>query len=97
MEEVYVYTVALPGFCREMVGKADGTITVLINSALSDEQKIDALNHALGHIELGHMDGVAESADEAESDARRSPDFAPISRFKPTDEEIPVLHQKSAK
>lgn len=97
MEDVYVYTVALPGYCREMVGMTDGTITVLINSALSDEQKIDALNHALTHIELGHMDGCAESADEAEADAHRSTDFAPILRSKPTDEEIPVLRTKIAK
>lgn len=91
MEEVYVYAVALPGYCREMVGKAGGTITVLINSDLSDEQKLDALNHALTHIEMGHMDGEAGDADVAESDAHRSPDFAPILRCKATDEEIPVL------
>ena len=95
MEDVYVYTARLPGYCREMVGCTDGIITVVINSDLSDEQKLDALNHALTHIEGEHFKGEG-SADRLEAhthraDASVSPDLAPILRCSTTDEEIPVL------
>ncbi len=97
MEDIYVYVVALPGYCREMVARSDSETTVYVSRDLSDEQKLDAINHALTHIESGHMDGEAASADEAEADARRSPDFAPIWRYRATDEDLSALRRKAEK
>lgn len=95
MEDVYVYERPLPGHCREMVGQTAEATVIVVNSALSDEQKLAAVRHAIYHVAAGHFDGCL-TADEAEHDAHAadasvSSDLASILRSIATDEEIPVL------
>ena len=42
----------------------DGSYTIIINDALTDEEKWDAYCHAMRHIEADHFNG--RSANEAE-------------------------------
>lgn len=101
LEDVYVYERPLPGHCREMVGQTNDATVIIVNSNLSEEQKLSAVRHAMRHIELGHFDGVL-TADEAEheahsADAVLSPDLASRLRSAATDEEIPVLRVETRK
>lgn len=59
---VYVYCRPLPGYCREMVApNEDGSYTIIINEALSDEQKVEAYYHAVGHIDRDDFSGCASA------------------------------------
>ena len=68
---VYVYTRPMPGYCHEMVSpNEDGSYTIVINDALSAEQKLAAYRHAMKHIRRGHFDFCCPlSADEMEGEA----------------------------
>ena len=99
--DVYVYERPLPGFCSELVGQTEDATVIVVNSDLSDAQKMAAVRHAVRHIERGHFDGGL-TADEAEAEAHTadtvfSPDLGSYSRWNVTDEEIPVLRVKIAK
>lgn len=65
---VYVYLRPMPGYCHEMVSpNTDGSYTIVINEALSDEQKLEAYSHALRHIE--GCDFSQEDVQEIEKEA----------------------------
>ena len=68
---IYVYTRPMPGYCHEMVtANKDGSFTIVVNDALSEEQKLAAYRHAMAHIRKGHFDYVSElTADEMEIEA----------------------------
>lgn len=54
---IYVYQKPMPGYCHEMItANADGSYTIVVNDCLSDEQKKEAYEHALRHVNLGHFD-----------------------------------------
>ena len=54
---IYVYQKPMPGYCHEMVtAKADGSYTIVMNEALSFQQKQEAYAHAMRHVCMGHFD-----------------------------------------
>lgn len=64
----YVYLRPLPGYCKEMVSpNEDGSYTIIINDALTDEEKWDAYCHALRHIKADHFSGRCVDDVEAEA------------------------------
>ena len=69
---VYVYTKPMPGYCHELVtANADGSYTVVVNEALSEQQQQEAYAHAMRHICLGHFDvDCPLTADEMEIQVR---------------------------
>lgn len=75
---VYVYLRPMPGYCHEMVSpNSDGSYTVVINEALSDEQKLEAYSHALRHIEgcdfgKENVQGIEKEAHEKGATATNS-------------------------
>ena len=70
MTEVYVYVRPLPGYCHEMVAKNDdGSHTIIINSDLSEQGKLEAYQHARKHIEMHHFDYVDLNVDYIERQA----------------------------
>lgn len=50
MDEIYVYCVPLPGCIREAVTPCADGYTVYIREDLSIDQKLEALAHAMRHI-----------------------------------------------
>ena len=68
---IYVYTRPMPGYCHEMVtANKDGSFTIVVNDALSEEQKLAAYRHAMLHIRKGHFDfDTTLTADEMEIEA----------------------------
>lgn len=68
---VYVYTKPMPGFCKAMVApNADGSYTIVINEALSYDERIEAYKHEMRHIKCGHFDfDCILSIDEMEREA----------------------------
>lgn len=51
MDDVFVYEVYLPGNINEMVTPCNDGYTLYIDKRLSDEKKLQAYLHALGHIQ----------------------------------------------
>lgn len=93
--DVYVYTYPLPGIREVARANEDGTYTVLVNECLCHEQKLDAVNHALGHVANEDWSkGGAVGSIEAEAHSERAE--APNSRFNLSDEEIPIFALKRA-
>lgn len=69
---IYTYLRPLPGYCKEMVApNEDGSYTIIINDALTDEEKWEAYCHAMRHIEADHFDGRSASEAERECHAEK--------------------------
>lgn len=49
-ENIYLYCVDIPGRIEEMVMPCADGYTVYVDIKLSQEQRLDAFNHALEHI-----------------------------------------------
>lgn len=56
MANIFIYLIDLPDGINEMVASGVDSFTVYIDRNLSDEKKLEAYNHALRHIEMGHFD-----------------------------------------
>lgn len=75
---IYTYLRPLPGYCKEMVApNEDGSYTIIINDALTDEEKWDAYCHAMRHIESDHFqcgdaDRLERECHRAEEEDRRT-------------------------
>ena len=55
MANIYVYFVLLPDGINEMVASGVDSFTIYIDSRLSDKQRREAYNHAMKHINSGHL------------------------------------------
>ena len=65
---IYTYLKPLPGYCKEMVSpNEDGSYTIIINDALTDEEKWEAYCHALYHIQSDDFDGKNVQAVERDA------------------------------
>lgn len=70
MANIYVYFVLLPNGINEMVASGVDSFTIYIDSRLSDKQRREAYNHAMKHINSGHLDYNCEkSVQEIEFEA----------------------------
>ena len=70
MANIYVYFVLLPNGINEMVASGVDSFTIYIDSRLSDKQRREAYNHAMKHINSGHLDYNCEkSVQEIEYEA----------------------------
>ena len=56
MSNIYVYLIDLPACVNESIISGVDSFTIYINKNLSESKRIDAFNHALRHIEMGHFD-----------------------------------------
>lgn len=55
VNEVYVVVAPLPGCVRGLIKAVPDGEVILINEALSDEQKQEALEHELRHLKQGDL------------------------------------------
>ena len=56
MANIFVYLIDLPEGINEMVASGIDSFTVYIDRKLSNEKRLEAYNHALKHINMGHFD-----------------------------------------
>lgn len=56
MDDIFIYFIKLPHGISEMVTPCEGGYTVYIEESLTDEQRLEAYNHALRHIQNGDFD-----------------------------------------
>ena len=56
MANIFVYFVLLPKGINEAVVSGVDQFTVYINRNLSESKRLEAYNHAMKHIEMGHFD-----------------------------------------
>ncbi len=68
----YVYVVPMPGYVKEMVSYDDeGNGVIYINEIFEREQQLKAYDHAVRHLQSGHLDGDGQKADEIEAIAHK--------------------------
>ena len=56
MSNIYIYLIDLPPCVNESVVSGIDSFTVYINQNLSESKRLEAYNHAMKHIEMGHFD-----------------------------------------
>ena len=56
MSNIYIYLVDLPSCVNESVISGVDSFTIYINRNLSESKRLEAYNHAMKHIEMGHFD-----------------------------------------
>lgn len=58
MDDIFVYTVKMPPKIKEFVTPCLDGYTVYIDDSLSDEEKREAYNHAMKHIERNDFENT---------------------------------------
>ena len=69
MDDIFVYIVDLPLTVAEMVAPCAGGYTIYLNAKLTQEDRVKAYLHALGHVEGNDWERV--NVQEIEKDAHR--------------------------
>ena len=71
-DDIYVYLTELPGCINEMVTPCAGGYTIYIDERLSDQGRIEAYMHAIGHIQRNDFDsGCSASSIERTAHGRK--------------------------
>lgn len=67
MSEIYIYPLDLKGINEAVTQNADGSYTIFYDDHLSPKGRVEAIRHAMKHIENNDFEHL-RTADEIESD-----------------------------